>query len=277
MKPIKRNLGWNTFGRTEEGIEKDYQALIKRLAKEEKQRANQPAIPDTNPEQQRITLDDNPPQASLIQGWLYVPSIGMEFAPDLNELGSNWYDAHKLVRAKGFIMPSPAETWGLFFEAKANLQKPEFRKIYEFFTKKTPKNTWHGEWQDAYFKKDGDKMYMHRLEGFNAKGEPKFQAGIDITGNYLTKDGYADISKKSNITPEGLCNSKDLRTDYTEGENIYQWYPRDERVARFDAGSGRVGLDCDWGGSPQDADASFGVRFARRVAPSISRKSGGSK
>jgi hypothetical protein len=212
-----------------------------------------------------ISRDDNPAQVSLTPGWSYVPSIGMEFSPDLNELGSNWYDAHKLTRAKGFVMPSPDETWALIFEAKANLAKLEFRKLFEFFTKKTPKNTWHGEWQDAFFKEENGKMYVHRFKGLNKKREPEFHAGVDITGTYLANDGYANISQRADITPQGLCKVEDVRTDYAKGENIYFNKPVDGAVAGFFAGSGMAGLYCDR--HPSNSYASLGVRYAKRIAP----------
>jgi len=202
-----RNLGF-TFGKTEEGDRRDYEELERRLAEKK-----------ITPPADLTTPDNNPPQTALTNGWLYVPSIGMEFSPDLEGFNSNWYDSHKLARSKGFVMPSPYETWALIFEAKANLSKPEFRKVYEFFTRKTPKDTWHGEWQDAFFKVEEGKMYMYGLKGFNPKGEPEFHNKIDITQNgYLTKDGYADISQRANITPQGLCKVADSRKDYVEGE-----------------------------------------------------------
>ena len=160
---MKRNFGF-TFGRTHEGRDRDYAELEKRLVEEAK--VNKPPTPPSSPP--IVTKDDNPPQDGLTSGWLYVPSVGLEFAPTLDGLGSNWYDAHKLAKSKNFIMPSPEETWALFFYAKANLSKPEFSKIYEYFTKKSPVNTCHGEWQDAFFKYENGKMFMHRLKSFNA-------------------------------------------------------------------------------------------------------------
>jgi hypothetical protein len=212
-----------------------------------------------------ISRDDNPAQVGLTPGWSYVPSIGMEFSPTLDGLGSNWYDAHKLARGSGFVMPSPAETWALLFEAKANLAKPEFRKLFEFFTEKTPKNTWHGEWQDAFFREENGKMYMHRFKGLNTQGNPEFHAGVNITGTYLANDGYANIFKRANITPQGLCKVADSRTDYAKGKNICSWYPRDGSIAWFDADSNRANFDCVRG--PSSSDASLGVRYARHVAP----------
>jgi hypothetical protein len=191
----------------------------------------------------------------------------MGFAPDLNEFNSNWYDAHKQTRAKGFVMPSPEETWALIFEAKAHLDKPEFRKVYEFFTNKTPKNTWHGEWQDAFFKEENEKMYMHRFKGLNKKGEPEFHTGIDITGTYLANDGYANISQRANITSQGLCKVADSRTNYVKGENIYSWYPGDGSVAGVDAYSDGACFGCLR--DPSISFSSLGVRYARRIAPSV--------
>ena len=264
---MERNFGF-TFGRTPEGRESDYRALVKRL--EQQSAPTSPAVPQI-PD---VTPDNNPPQVTPTNGWLYVPSIGMEFSPTLDGLNSNWYDAHKLARGKGFVMPSPAETWALIFEAKAKLSNPAFRKIYEFFTEKTASG-WHSEWQDAYFKKSGKKMYMSTLEKFDTKDKPIFHNATDITGTYLANDGYANISQRTNITSQGLCKVADSRTDYVKGENIYSWCPKDGAVARFFASSDWAGLDCY--GDPASSDSSLGVRFARRVAPSVVGKKGGKK
>ena len=118
-------------------------------------------------------------------------------------------------------------------------------------------------------------MYMHRFKGLNKKGEPEFLAGVDITGTYLVNDGYANISQRTNITSQGLCKVADSRTDYVKGENIYSWYPRNGAVARFCANSDRADLGC--GRNPTNAIAGLGVRYARRVAPSVVGKNGGKK
>jgi hypothetical protein len=243
-----------------------------RLAKQKS-----PSMPIQTPasSQPIITPDDNPPQIGLTSGWLYVPSIGMEFSPTLDGFSNNWYDAHKFVRAKKLIMPSPDETWALFFEAKTQIAKPEFRKVYEFFTQKTPVNTWHGEWQDAFFKEENGKMYIQRLKDFKANGNPEFHQGKDITGTYLASDCYADISQKTNITSQGLCKVASAKNSYEVGNNIYNWYPRDGAVARFSANSVGAFLYCYR--DPSFSVASLGVRLARRVAPSVVQKSGGSK
>jgi hypothetical protein len=263
---MQRNFGF-TFGRTPEGRDRDYAELEKRLAEEKT------ISPDSYSPPLNVTSDDNPPQDSLTPGWLYVPGIGMEFSPVLEGLNSNWYDAHRLVKSKNFVMPSPDETWALFFEAKAQIAKPEFRKIYEFFTQKTPVNTWHGEWQDAYFKVENGKIYMHKLKGFNSKKEPEFHQGVDITGTYLTKDCYANISQKANLTSFGLCKVEDSQNNYVVGENMHFWFPRNGSVARFGANSDRAFLNCDR--APTSANPSLGVRLARRVAPSILQKNQG--
>jgi hypothetical protein len=268
--PIRRNFGF-TFGRTQEGRDRDYEALEKRLAEEERAR-NNPAQPTPI-----VTPDDNPVQVAPTKGWLYVPSVGLEFSPNLEGLGSNWYDCHKLAKSKNLIMPSINETWALFFFAKAHLQELSFRKIYEYFTKKTPVNTWHGEWQDAFFKEENKKMFMYRFKGLNSKGEPEFQNPVDITGSYLSSDCYVNITQKSNINQFGMPHVGDSRNNYVEGENFYGWYPRNGAVAGFGANSGRAYLSC--GRGPTSSYASFGVRFARRLAPSVStlQNSGGTK
>jgi hypothetical protein len=247
---------------TPEEIAEEEKLIRQNKERKRKEKRTQPIT------QPNVTRDDNPPQATPTNGWLYVPSIGMEFSPDLEGFGTNWYDAHKLVKSKGVIMPSPEETWALIFEAKANLDKPEFRKIYEFFTKKTKGDIWHGEWQDAYFIEKGKKLYVRRLKDFTSKNKPIFFKGTDVTGEYLSSDNYADITQRSNITAQGLLNVKDSRSSYVEGENFYFWTPKNRTVAWFGVNSDKAYLYCD--GDPTVTNASLGVRYARRVAPSVS-------
>jgi len=72
-----RNLGF-TFGKTEEGDRRDYEELERRLAEKK-----------ITPPADLTTPDNNPPQTALTNGWLYVPSIGMEFSPDLEGFNCN--------------------------------------------------------------------------------------------------------------------------------------------------------------------------------------------
>ena len=74
--------------------------------------------------------------------------------------------------------------------------------------------------------------------------------GIDSKGNLLTqktsleqclmKDCYAEFE----FNNQGLAIKKSKNQNYKQGDNIYFSYPRENYVARFDAGSGGAGLCC---------------------------------
>ena len=61
---MQRNLGWNTFGRTEQGAEEDYNKLIKRLEQEEKAKIS--AKPQPKPNQK--SKPKTPAKKPNIQG-----------------------------------------------------------------------------------------------------------------------------------------------------------------------------------------------------------------
>src|SRR3989344_709178 len=108
---------------------------------------------------------------------------------------------------------------------------------------------WRGEHLDAKF--DNGKITYHKF----VNGEL-----IEVTER-LDEDTVMEDRRISfgywlkNPTAQGL-----VRNDTPEGD-ISSWYPRDNSVARFVAGSGRVVLSCD--GDPRVSDSALGVRVAR--------------
>ena len=160
-------------------------------------------------------------------------------------------------------MPKPRETWDLIFYLKDNLQNPGCKELYDLLLKKTPEDTWHGAWQNAFYEEDsGGKMYVKDLTGFNSNNEPVFSQRREIT-DYIKNDCYADITNRVNITDEGLVRVvSSNQKNYQQGEDIMSWKPRDKAVAWFGADSDGAGFD--WDGDPACCDASLGVVLAAK-------------
>lgn len=252
-----RNFGF-TFGRTREGQEKDLQELEKRLAEQERQQP-QPNPHTQNPEQ--------PIQEGRINnGWIYVPSNGLEYATERSHQDLNWTNTHKQLIPKGLRMPTITETWELIFYLQTNLTDPKHKEIYNDILK-TTQIRWHGEWQNDFFTHENGKVYIQHIKGLKSNGELEFTPKKEITG-YIKQDTFADISSRANISNEGLCKSPLKTQTYQQGENIYFFHPRNKAVARFVADSCWAVLDCNWG--PTYSNSSLGVR-AVREAPHLKK------
>ena len=198
--------------------------------------------------------------------WIYVPSIDTRFAVQRTHQNLKWYDTHKQIIPQKFRMPTPSETWELIFYLKDNLSNPEHKAVYDDILKTTPENTWHGEWQNAYFSAESEKMYVQHVKAISSNGELEMTDKVELI-DYLKQDGWADITLKTNISEKGLCKvSSDLQ-NYNQDKNIYYWYPRDKSVVRFDADSDRASLNCYR--DPSDRYSSLGVRLCAEGAQKI--------
>lgn len=218
-------------------------------------------IAKLNPKQTQQTQPAKPAKQSN-QGWIrdgfvYVPSIDLSFAAQRTHQNINWYDTHKQLAEEKLRMPTPRETWELIFYLKDNLDNPEYEQVYNDILKLTPKDTWHGEWQNAFFTKAGDKTYIQHVKGIKSNGELELSPKKELT-DFLNSDCWADISSIANISQDGLCNKQSNLTKYAQGGNIYSWPPFDKSVARFGAGSDWANLYC--GRRPDGALTSLGVR-----------------
>ncbi|MFA5174465.1 MAG: hypothetical protein WC438_04765 [Candidatus Pacearchaeota archaeon] len=230
--------------------DKDLIARINREAEEKSRRGKLPVKPTEQRQNQAGKGEIN-------DKWVYVPLIDMSFARQRTHQNTNWYDQNKALISENLLMPTPEQTWELIFYLKDNLDNPEHREVYDDILKRTPKDIWHGENQNAYFTKEGDKFYIQHIKGIKSNGELVLTNKVEIS-DYLNSDCWADISSKANITDKGLCKTSSSIQNYSQGNNIYFWQPRNNSVARFYAGSDRVDLDC--GRNPENAGASLGVR-----------------
>jgi hypothetical protein len=145
------------------------------------------------------------------------------------------------------------------------------RVIREILGKEDP---WRSEWLDANFKyldSKGKPITSDKKGTFYIEHSHKLQNGVlvptrEVMLPYLENSKWLDLS--SLLT---AANSQGIATTSAQdGKGIYFYRPSKDNnsVARFIAYSGRAGLDCNRG--PTYSDASLGVRFARRLAPSVS-------
>ena len=194
--------------------------------------------------------------------------------PGYNDM--NWQDTHFKLHQNGIYMPTIPEFMTHFqnvidsyksqgkkplFDAAGNpIDEKEVEDIYLHLTKDhiaaygNQKGAW--TWLDAMFKKSANGLeIMSEHKTFKDVGGTKtLEPGkIESLEKCIMKDCYADFNK---LNSQGLP-TKELKSEYKQGENIYFWSPISERVARFVAGSGRAVLDCD--GGPSGRYSGLGV------------------
>ena len=118
------------------------------------------------------------------------------------------------------------------------------------------------EYLDARFQIQGDKIIMYSGH-YTDKGLPlqerikleniKFKYSKEIPKNKIVmSDGW---TKFDNFNEQGVC------TKLEESNEVYNWYPRNNNVAGFYAGSDRFNLDCYW--DPLGSDPRLGMRLAK--------------
>ena len=200
----------------------------------------------SQPEKQ-APLNHNAPKK---EDFIYVPSTKLYVAKEKSMHGLGWSDTHKeLAKEKNKRMPTIYEGTEFIKYLLANpngtkdASKDEIQLIInEILEKRSP---WRAEHLDAYFEERADGMYILTK---NKSIANKLDAPI-------MKDCFVDLS----FNNQGMPLQKSSNQDYTQGKNIFHYYPRAEYVARFIAGSGRAGLVCDRG--PDDTDSALGVRL----------------
>lgn len=198
------------------------------------------------------------------EGWIYVPSIEMEFAPGISYKGLGWFETHKEIIPKGYVMPTPRQLWELVFHLKENLDRPNYSRVLDSILKKAPDSvsSWRAEWLNAFFSWKPNKMCIQNINDvkkgqvlLNDKGELK---------PYLVGDcRRVNISSKAYISEEGLATlSANENEDYKMGENIQYWGPRDNCVAKLLVCGKSADLACHQI-APYAGDSHTGVRLAR--------------
>ena len=140
------------------------------------------------------------------------------------------------------------------------LERDEIQDILDKLKKK--EDPWRSEYLDARFQIQGDKIIMYSGH-YTDKGLPlqerikleniKFKYSKEIPKNKIVmSDGW---TKFDNFNEQGLC------TRLEQSDEVYNWYPRNNNVARFGANSDGFVLCCY--GDPLNSNPRLGMRLAK--------------
>ena len=183
------------------------------------------------------------------EGMIYVPSTNIYIAKERSHLGLNWNATHEALKSEGLRMPTIPEfrNYLKYLKEDSDLNA-ESENIYNDITQ--VRDPWRSEWLDAYFEKRKDGFYV--LTGNKTKAEKLEDCLMTDKTPGINLDDWVS---GTNVTNQGLPKTKSKKGD------LYYWLPRNERVARFYAGSGRADLGCD--GDPRGSNSALGVRRAK--------------
>jgi len=194
---------------------------------------------------------DNPKEGvhyKLRQKGLQMPTV-LQLRTHFNNVVESYKGTRKLVDGNGRQLP-----------------RNEIEDLYKHYTS-IHINGGAWTWLNARFVQGS---------GFNNLNlESVRRVNTDGTFNVIATPLEACIWEACYVTfdmnAQGLPTRKSSNQNYSAGENLKFYYPRQDRVARFNASSGRTNLDCD--GDPTEPYSSLGV-FA--CAKGADAKIGGS-
>jgi hypothetical protein len=265
---MSRNLGWRSFGRTDEGRDIEYAELIRRL--------KQPVIqtPASQP------IQPTPAQAGAVQ-----PVISPSNSGDFWRININYRNAvYRADLSKSLLDGGIARTqqeWAKYTnDAKPKGDfyvgdMPLYFSILSAFSKATGKDADEAR---EFLKKQMRAKWLMTLTRvqYNPKGSDKIIHNFytpdiyEVQNNFIGGDSWIKDVDTTNL--EALLGNGDKSQINAVFQKIndtdaYLWRvnskPKkvDERVAWFGAGSDRADLDCDRG--PSGSDSLLGVRMVR--------------
>jgi len=175
--------------------------------------------------------------------------------PEFNNL--NYVETHKKLLKQGLFMSTPALFMPYFINVSdANqgkiklydglgnpLKQEEVKDIYRHLTENhiaAYENEQEGVWTwlNAQFKKQGQDWIIKTIKGLDKKDN--LVEDKNKLEDCIREDCYVDLK----FNNQGLPTKKSKKQDYSQGQNIYFWHPRDEAVAWFFALSGGSYLGC---------------------------------
>jgi len=270
-----RNFGF-TLGRTAEGERKDYEALEKRLAEQERAKTNPPAQPIVVPASSGdfwtipgVNYRGNVVDVQLLKNYLDNGNAKTQ---------DDWARYSEQARAKGeFYLPD----YPLFFATLERAYALKTDATIEEMRKKVQKLS-RAKWlmtttRIKYANKGKDKIVHNYGMSDPQKLEEPF-VGADGT---IPSGSPETLYQKLLGTQSSVANINSV-FKWLNGTDAYMYRVNskpnklDERVAAgFDADSDWAYFDCDR--IPTNTNTGLGVRYARRVAPSIVGKNGGTR
>ena len=196
--------------------------------------------------------------APNINDFEYIPTAGIYFAKRRTHLGKNWNKTHQLLSQQKIVIPNVGErtlrmpTIEEFRRALAyfkNSQNSELLQLYNEITE--VRNSWRGNWLDAYFEKKKDGLYL--LTSNKIKSEKLETCLMENKTPGISLEQWID---RKNVTRQGIP-SENIKID---DNGLWYSHPVDGRIARFYVGYLNSDIKCDRGPSPGSSNLGvFGV------------------
>ncbi len=205
---------------------------------------------------ERALAQPEPPKpvvttAPSLDGFVYVPSIKLYVAKQRELHGKDWNDCQSVLHSRGDKMLSPFE-FVEFIKHLRTKDDGESKIILDEIYKVG--GNWRSEWLGAKFEQGGSGLVM-KYYIFDNSG---IKEEAYTLKNVLMQDKKPGINLESWLAD----NEQGLPKSSIGNGELYYWYPRDGRVAGFDADSDWADLYCDR--SPTGTDPSLGVRAVRK-------------
>ena len=188
--------------------------------------------------------------------FIYVPSIKLYVAKEKTHFGKNWKDCWTELQNQNYQMLKINEFREFLKHLISFPNNQEYKNIYNEITE--VRNPWRAEWLDANFKVEKKRLLKKNELYILTENESKKEKLEEcLMSNKTPGISLEDWINGKNITSQGLPNK-----NISSGSSYY-YYPRSDNnsVARFDAGSDRANLDCNW--YPSFTNSSLGVRCCK--------------
>ena len=190
----------------------------------------------------------------------------------------NWEGSHYKLAENGLWMPNAELFMPYFLKVKEAAERKitlfyadsnsvplgKAQDLWKYLTTNFNSGVW--TWLDDKFIETQHQLYHetgHRVVVDNNGNKILKANKVSPLEQCITEDCYVNLD----FNKQGLATTKSSKQEYKQGENIYFWYPRKDRVARFGANSDWAYLYCNW--YPSDSGRALGV-FA--CAESIPKK-----
>ena len=201
-----------------------------------------------------------------LNGYIWVPSIKAHFAKNRNLNGLNWNQAVDKIYSQGIIvegkraeMPTAFEFMSyLKYLLSGNIKGLKEEERQDILNDILKTGGYKGNWLNARFVEHNKGFKNLGIETLELDSSGNARKKTEPLEQCLWEDCFADINS---FNKQGLL-TKPYGSGYEQGKNVHFYYPREESVARFDAGSGGAGLLC--GRYPDYSSSSRGVRLIVR-------------
>ena len=216
-------------------------------------------VPGDKPEARTFNVTN--PSANLPEivtrnprNYIKIPQLNEVIAVNETHKGKDLYDTLDAVADEGLsspYVPSFMRHWlnvkeavvdgkGKLFYADGSLVQEDITEdLWKYLSSGHRGGCW--TWLDALFTKEGKEWHLTTDLKTVRQGKNKtLQGNKQILESCLREDCYVDLS----FNTQGLATQESPNQNYSQGENIYLYHPRENCGARFYADSDRAGLGC---------------------------------